>query len=96
MIKEEIAAVKDILKFIQNQPNAAHTVEGIAKYWIFQQRLEEKLDHVIHAIEYLTQENFLVEIKKANGGRYYKVNQAKLTRIPAALQNLDKIKINNH
>ncbi|MFQ5630410.1 MAG: hypothetical protein ACE5I1_16690 [bacterium] len=88
MKKEEVAAVRDILKYIQGQPNAVHTIEGIAKYWIFQQRLEERLDHVIHAIDYLAKRGFLNEVKKANGGSYYKVNKKKLKDIPGTLSDL--------
>lgn len=76
----------DILKYIQKNPAIKHTAEGIARYWIFQQRLEERLDFVMHAISYLVEQGFLQEIKLADGGSYFKVNKRKLKDIPSILE----------
>ena len=69
---EERAAARDILKYLQKQPDAKHTAEGIAKYWIFQQRVEEKVEIVLTAIDFLIHEGFLEEVEKSSGSSYYK------------------------
>lgn len=88
MTEEERTAIRDILKYIQKQPKAKHTAEGIAKYWIFQQRLEEKLEIALAAITYLVNEGFLEKIQVQNNSCYYCVNQEKLREIPQTLQRL--------
>ena len=92
MTKEERAAIRDILKYIQKQPEAKHTAEGIAKYWIFQQRLEEKLETVLAAIVYLVNEGFLEKVQVQDNSSYYRVNQEKLKEIPQTLQRLNSSK----
>ena len=90
MSNEKRVAVCDILKYLQKQPDAKHTAEGIAKYWIFQQRVEEKVEIVTDAIDYLVHERFLEEMRKANGLSYYKVNKKKIKDIDATLQTLQE------
>ncbi len=88
MDEEEASAICDILKFLQQHPQARHTEEGIAKYWIFQQRLQENLDLVLRAIEYLQKEGFLEKVELADGGHFYQVKHDKLDQIPQAIENL--------
>lgn len=90
MKKEEINAVCDILKYIQKQPQAKHTAQGIAKYWIVQQRLEEKIEVVASALEYLIQNGFLEEVKMEDGHSYFKVKEKRLKDIPSTIQTLEK------
>ena len=87
---EERAAARDILEYLQKQPDAKHTAEGIAKYWIFQQRVEEKVEIVTAAIDYLVHEKFLEEMRKTNGLSYFKVNKKKIKDIDAILQTLQE------
>jgi predicted HAD superfamily phosphohydrolase len=75
-------ALVGILKFIEKQPEAKHTAEGIAKTWIFQQRLEEKIEVILVVIQYLVQKGFLEEIYKEDDECYYRVNKVKLREIP--------------
>jgi len=88
MTKVEIRAACDILKYIQGQPQAKHTAVGIAKYWIFQQRLEENLDIVMVAIDFLLEEGILEQVEKEDGGFYFRANQEKIEKIPSVLSRL--------
>jgi len=90
MNKELLNALCDILKYIQKQPQAKHTAQGIAKYWIFQQRLEEKIEVVSGALQYLVQQGFLTEVKNVDGNSYFKVNENKLKDIPDTIQTFKK------
>ena len=93
MSDEERAAVSDILKYLQKQPDAKHTAKGIAKYWIFQQRVEEKVEIVLTAIDFLIHEGFLEEVAKTNGGSYYKASD-KIKDVSDLLKRLQTS--NNH
>ena len=87
MTPEQRQAVCDILKYIQRQPHAKHSAEGIARYWIFQQRLEERLDIAFHAIHFLVEKGILENIK-SGASCYYRVNQKKMFEITAILEQL--------
>ncbi len=88
---EERRAIRDILRYIEKQPHAKHSAEGIAKYWIFQQRLEEHLNVAFGAIHYLVRKGFLQDVIKSDGSRYFQVNTQKLEDIPAELSMLDPL-----
>ena len=86
MTKIEKIAACDILKYIKEQPQAKHTAQGIAKYWIYQQRMEENLDIVMAALEFLVQKGFLEEVHKNDGKSYFRANKKKITEIQAILE----------
>jgi Fe2+ or Zn2+ uptake regulation protein len=94
MTRQEMNAVCDILKYIQKRPRVKHTAEGIARYWIFQQRLEEKFETVMVAIEFLVKRGILEEVEKADGNSYYRTNHNKTLEIPVVLAKLQKAKEN--
>lgn len=81
-------ALMRILKFIEKNPQAKHTVEGIATTWILQQRLEEKIEVVLKVIEYLVKRGFLEEIRKVDDESYYRVNKTKLGEIPEEIKKV--------
>jgi hypothetical protein len=83
-------ALKVILKFIEKNPQAKHTAEGIASTWIFQQRLEEKIGVVLQVIEYLVKRGFLEEIPKVDDEYYYRVNKSKLGKIQDEIRKMDQ------
>ena len=89
MNERELEAARDILNYFQNKPNVKHTAEGIAKYWIFNQRLEEKLETVMSAIRFLVKARFLEEVQKEDGRNYYRVNKERMDAIPQAIQKLN-------
>ena len=91
MTSDEKQAICDILKYIQKYPQAKHSAEGIAKYWIFQQRLEEKLDTVLAAIRYVVKSGFLEEIHNENNHCYYRANHEKTKDINRELERLEQI-----
>lgn len=90
MTRVERRAACDILKYIQKEPNVKHTAQGIASYWIFQQRLEEKLDIVLTAIDFLVKEGFLQKIIMTDKQCVYKINVEMLKDIPKKLSSLNK------
>lgn len=83
-------ALTVILKFIEKNPQAKHTIEGIATNWIFQQRLEEKIEVVLGVIEYLVKRGFLEEIQKVDDEYYYRVNKTKLGEIPEEIKKVNQ------
>lgn len=56
--KVELIA-KDIREYFQMNPNAGDTVEGIANWWIANQRLKNSTNMVQRALDYLVQKGEL-------------------------------------
>lgn len=88
--KEVREALIGILRFIEKQPQAKHTAEGIARSWIFQQRLEERIEVVLMVIQYLVKKGFLEEIYKEDDECYYRVNKGMLGQIPDEIDNANR------
>ena len=88
LTNNERGAIMTILKYIEEQPKAKHTSEGIAKIWIFKQRLEEQIKVVEKGIQYLVNEGFLVQVLKEDDEYYYKANKTKINEIPNKIQKI--------
>jgi hypothetical protein len=61
----------EILSYLSNVPNAADTVEGIADWWIYRQRLRWARDTVQVALDALVAEGRLHRIERADGQVLY-------------------------
>ncbi len=87
--REELkTAVIDILKFIQKYPKAKHTLEGIGRFWLLQQKLEEKAEIVQAAVNVLLEYQILEQVLKEDLEYYYRVNQNKIDEITSFLENM--------
>ena len=64
---EMIHIANEIKRYIKDYPNAADTLEGIAKWWLLRQRYEESVSLVQEALDYLVLES-VVERKTNIGG----------------------------
>lgn len=74
-----------IMRHLYHHPQAKHSVEGIARYWLFQQKLEEQVDQVLYALHYLSSRGLLLEVKNPDGSAYYKLNMDRLEDIDSFL-----------
>jgi hypothetical protein len=61
------SVAREIDKYINKRPNAAETVEGVTNWWISRQRIEESIEVVENALEYLVIQKKLV--KRSLGAR---------------------------
>lgn len=59
----------EVLRYLDRHPHAADTIEGIAQWWITQQRLEDSRAQVQAALDRL-QAQGLIEVVPAAGGRH--------------------------
>lgn len=55
------SVANEISKYINKRPNAAETAEGVANWWISRQRIEESVEIVENALEYLVAQRTLVK-----------------------------------
>ena len=69
---EEVAA--SIFNYLQDNPSAGDTLEGITKWWLLRQRLGESLAMVQEAIEQLKAKGLVVEQKRMDTNTLYFIN----------------------
>ena len=91
MTEDVQKAVLDILKYIQKYPDAKHTKNGIIRNWIYQQRLEEKLQVAETAINFLVKDGILEKIEKEDQEFYLRVNRNKISDISSRIVKLQKL-----
>lgn len=73
-----------LLTYMQNNPEAKHTAEGIARWWILQQKLEDEISLVERVIDYFTAKGILEKVALAEGNSYYKFQQENMEGISDA------------
>ena len=80
--QDEIRSIAmEIKHYLDEHPNAADSVEGIAKWWLTRQRYEEALERVQKALDYLVV-NGMVQSVKARTDKviYLNVNKTDDTK----------------
>ena len=79
-----IELARRILNYLNENPNAKDTLEGIADWWLLQHRINEVVAQVSQAIELLVKKGFLLE-KSTNQHNsiktIYEINAKKLAKI---------------
>ena len=93
--KDVQRAIIDILKYIKKYPDAKHSKKGIISHWIYQQRIEEKMQIAEAAIDYLIKDGILEAVKKEDQSFYLRVNRNRNGDILSKIKNFN-IQNNNH
>lgn len=71
-ITHEILVANEIEKYLDHHPNAADTLEGILKWWIYRIRVEEAAVTVSKALEILEREDKLEKTVTVDGKEIYR------------------------
>jgi Fe2+ or Zn2+ uptake regulation protein len=61
----------EILRYLREHPQASDNAEGIAKWWIKRQRLEEALHQVQEALDRLVAHSLVDALPSGGGGTRY-------------------------
>jgi len=64
-----------ILDYLQKNPDAGDTLEGIARWWLEPARIESSVDEVADALESLIQKGIIRMHKLKDGTTFYKSNK---------------------
>ena len=81
---------QEILAYLVKRPQAQDTVEGIARWWILQQRIEQHVEDVEDALNRLVLDGFVIEFKPRALDAMYTLNKEKLAEIQALLVKKSK------
>jgi len=74
----------DILGYLIAHPDAQDTLQGIAEWWLLEQRITEQTALVSEALAVLVKEGLVIE-RRSEARSYYKLNKRKRKRILARL-----------
>ena len=84
--RDEIAVLcREILAFVAARPDARDTLEGIADWWILENRIRREAAKVRLAVGRLVDEGLLVERRGPNGRSHYSVNHDRLDEVRARI-----------
>ena len=76
--EKELRTAQLLLQYMQNHPEAKHTAEGIVRWWILQQKLDEEVGVVEKVIEYLTDAGVLEKVLMPDENSYFKFHPEKV------------------
>jgi hypothetical protein len=65
---------QEILEYIIDHPDASDTLEGIAEWWLFSQRIRCEANKVKAAVGKLVKEGWILEVKGKDSAVRYRLN----------------------
>ena len=66
---------RQILDYLQKHPEAGDTLEGIASWWLEQQRIEQLVEEVAEALELLEKKGDIKTFKTISGNTVFKIKK---------------------
>lgn len=76
-----------ILNYLVKHPEAMDTVEGITRWWLLRERIDQSLQTVNRTLEFLLQKDFIKKLK-IQDNQFYKLNDIRCEEIHKFLENL--------
>lgn len=67
----------EVLAYLMQHPEARDTTEGIADWWLLEQRIRSAVAEVQAALGALVSQEFVVARECRDGRTYYRLNRAK-------------------
>jgi hypothetical protein len=74
-----------ILAYLTDHPGADDTIEGIAQWWLLEQRIRQQIPVIEKALSVLVEKGFVLEQSGSNGRTRYRINGRKKRQINAFL-----------
>lgn len=71
----------DILAYLADNPDAQDTLEGIAEWWLLQQRIKHEVANVKTALAELVAEDLVVERQGKDLRKHYRINRGRFKEI---------------
>ena len=77
----------DILSYLIRHPEASDTIEGIAQWWLLEQKIRNRITIIEEALRQLVAADFIFEYKGRDSRTHYRINQCKYDEIQALLKS---------
>ena len=88
--KKEQRVAQLLFRYMVDHPEAKHTTEGIAKWWILEQKLEEEMAVIKNVISHFIDVGLLKEVELPQKKNYLKINLEKINQCRKILNNLQQ------
>jgi hypothetical protein len=79
----------EVLAYIVRHPQAQDTVEGIAEWWLLEERIRHAVSDVQAALNKLVNNGFLIAHQCSSGRTYYRLNREKEQEIRRHLEQVE-------
>lgn len=76
-----------MLRYLTQHPTAKDTADGIATWWLRQQRIEQSVEAVHRALDLLVGRGLVLERQGPDRRRYYEINAGRMDEIAAFLRD---------
>jgi len=80
-----------ILRYLLRHPNAQDTLEGISEWWLFEERIIQKIAEVQNALEKLVNQGFILEKQTPDASVLYRLNKRKKNLIEKIVASDGKV-----
>jgi hypothetical protein len=80
-------AASEILRYLTKHPFSQTTLDGIAEWWLLEQKIENQMTVVKKALSELLAKGYVLENRRGEWMVSYRLNQRKLEEIQQLLKN---------
>ena len=78
---EDLKLAYTVLNYLNKHPSSKDTLEGIAEWWVLRESIDQTVDELNRALEYLRSENLIQVNSHQNHHKYYQINAKKKEEI---------------
>jgi len=83
---EELSVARVVLRHLYHHPQAKDTAQGIATWWLEQQRIEQTVQRVFRALDLLAVKGLVSERRGPDDRHYFELNTKRLPDIVCFLE----------
>jgi hypothetical protein len=81
-----------ILRYLDQNPDAADTVEGILEWWLPKQSIYEEEKIVKRALDEMVKQNLILATRSSDARRHYRLNTEHIQKIRGMIKDSDHSK----
>lgn len=79
-----------ILRYLDQNPNAADTVEGILEWWLPNQSIYEEEKVVKRTLDEMVKRNLILATRSSDARRHYRLNTERIQEIRRMIKESDR------
>ena len=81
---------QDILSYLLEHPAAEDTIEGIAEWWLLEEKIKRRTNQVQEVLDELAREGLIIANESKDSKIRYRINKLKEKKIRAMLDAEEK------
>lgn len=84
--KDDLEVARDVLRYFVRNPEAADTIEGVARWRLLDEKIHSTLQEVTRAMAWLAAQGLLMEDRLPASRTVFRLNKEAMQRIQRLLQ----------